>query len=671
MRVPIDWLKEYIKVEKSAAKIAEDLTMLGLEVESITEGKTGPVLEIELTPNRGDCASIIGVARELSVKYKYEMKYPHTKVSSSEDKMGNGYQLEIENNKCCPFYSVKLIEYVNVAKSSRWLRKRLEDCGIRPLNNAVDVCNYIMVETGQPLHAFDAEKIKGNKISVRKADGGEELLFLDKQKRKLNKDDIVIADGEGPLALAGVMGGLDSAVSENTEKVLLESAFFNPKNISRTQKRMGLNTEASYRFSRNVDPKWVLPSLYRAANMLKQECQGKPIPGHMNSGRVPQRKKKVSITADKVNGILGTHLSTREIKKYLNLLEFDISSEEDSKITLQVPSHRSDVEREIDLIEEVARVYGYDKVESSLPETTIESELLNTSDNFSRTEEILRACGYSESVTNTLIDKNLLKNMGLLDEVTPVEISNPINVGMNILRPGLLFGLLEVARYNINQKQKSIKFYERGPVFFMRNGEYKEHKQIAFVSQGGDFYQAKKTAISMLQGIKQEYSFKYHKKSALFDKKRSAVIEIGGVKAGELGCLKEMVVSEAGLSGKKFTGCFIYLETVKPEKTSDIKFRKWSQFPSIFRDISLVAPIGLTHFDIYDTIKKAGGGCLKEVRMYDMFIDDKIGRGKKSMTFELEFNSPEKTLHSQEVDRRIGKIIEKLEKEKGISLRKK
>ncbi len=671
MHVPIDWLKEYMDIENMPDDIAEDLTLLGLEVESITEGNTGKVLEIELTPNRGDCASIIGIARELSVRYKCEMKYPDTGVCSSGDKTANNYCIEIKNEKSCPYYSLKIIENVNVAESPIWLKKRLRDCGIRPLNNVVDICNYIMVETGQPLHAFDADKIKGKEIWVRKAEREEELLFLDKKKRKLDPDDIIIADREGPLALAGVMGGLDSAVSENTEKVLLESAFFNPKNISRTQKRAGLNTEASYRFSRNVDPEWVLRSLYRAADMIVKECGGKEIHGHLDAGGIPQRRKMIALTAERVNSVLGTRISIDEIKEYLRLLEFSVYSEEKGRITLNVPSHRPDVERDIDLIEEVARVYGYDKVDSSLPETTIEAEFLNKPDNFSRIEEILKAYGYSESVTNTLIDKNMIKNMGILKEVTPVSISNPVNVKMNILRPGLLFGLLQVAKYNINQKQSGIRFYERGPVFFLQDGEYKEKKQVAFLSQNEGFYHAKKTAISLLKGMKQEYSFKYDANTALFDKEKSAVIEIEGVRAGELGCLKEKVVSEAGLSEDNFAGCYIFMDSLKSGKSSDIKFRKWSQFPSIFRDISVVAPVELTHLDIYDTIKKAGGKHLKEVEMYDMFIDDKIGRGKKSMTFEIEFNNPEKTLCSEEVDRSIRKIIKMLENEKGITLRQK
>jgi phenylalanyl-tRNA synthetase beta chain len=669
MKAPIDWLKEYVDFDAANEVLEKTLTMHGLEVEEITSDENGDVINIELTPNRGDCASIIGITRELSAYFKSGYKIPETSYSETGDPVTSKYNLVMEIPDKCPMYYLKYIRDVKIKESPEWLQKRLKAAGVRPLNNVIDITNYVMLELGQPLHAFDAEKISGNTVKIRNAADKEELLTLDGQSRKLNKEDIVIADSEIPIALGGIMGGEHSAVSDTTKDILLESAYFMPNSISRSERKLELKTESSYRFTRNVDPGTVKTALERATHLIEKICKGKPAPEVLENRTIDIEKRVIHVDLNTVNKILGSSITLEQASELLRSLEFEVTVE-NSMMTVKIPLYRNDISRPIDVTEEIARMYGYKNIEASLPESGIVTELSRERDYLKTAEEILFNHGFWEAVTHTIISGDLYSKLPESEEFSAVEIDNPININMNILRPNLLFGLLDVCKYNINQKQSPIRFFERGPVFqHVDIKKYSERPQIGFIALTDDFFESKNLVVSILENLCQEFDINYNNKSSYFEKDMNASISINGNFAGEFGILSRNLLKSYKLSNLKFIGGYIFTDILEKDRILNKKFIKWSQFPSIFRDLSLVVPVELTHVCIYDKIKSNAGEFFKDIKLYDIYQDEKFGEDKKSMTYTLEFNSKDRTLTSDEIDICIEKILAVLNTDFGITLR--
>ncbi|MBN2406887.1 MAG: phenylalanine--tRNA ligase subunit beta [Elusimicrobia bacterium] len=667
MRVPINWLKEYIDFDLSPQELEKILTVRGLEVESIENIDGEDVIDIELTPNRGDCASMIGVARELSSYLNKPYSLPPSGYRESGPDMSTVYSLEVKIPENCPAYYLKHIKNVKIGDSPSWLRKRLKACGIRPLNNVIDITNYVLLEYGQPLHAFDASKITGGRIIVRNAAENEEILALDGKRRQLKPEDIVIADPGRAVAIGGVMGGEETSVSGNTRDILVESAFFSPENILKTEKTLGLKTESSYRFARHVDIMGVEKALDRAAYLLQEICSGIPSKGKLFFRKTDFKEKVIELEVSRVNAVLGASISAAEASGYLKTLEF-ASEPDGDRISVRVPSFRNDVTRPIDVIEELARVHGYDNINPTMPRSVISTDLFSKPDDICEAEFILRSRGYWETVTHSLISSAAFEAVSA-GSIKPVYIDNPINVFMDILRPNLLPGLLEVARYNLNQNQAPIKFFERGSTFREDDTGEREKEQLAFISLGGDFYQAKSLVTGMLSRFNQDFDYNYSCDSAYFDRQKNAAIMIDGKFTGEFGCIKEGMLKQYDLKNRQFTGAYIILNNIDREKLIKRRFRSWSPFPSVFRDLSLVSPFNLTHSAICDKISEKGEKILKYIELFDQYTDNKLGAGKKCMNYKLEFNSPERTLTSEEVDTVVGNIVEYLSGTLGITLR--
>ena len=346
---------------------------------------------------------------------------------------------------------MKFIKNVKIGESPDWIKKRLKKSGIRPLNNVIDITNYVMIEMGQPLHAFDADKINGDTIFVRKGKIGEEILALDGEIQKLTPDEIVIADVDAPIAIGGVMGGENSSITSDTRHILLESAFFVGDSIVRTARRLEISTESSYRFARHIDARGVERALNRAAYLIEKICGGEPASGELCEKNIDLKLKKITLDVDSINKVLGTSVNAEQVRNYLESLSFKVDVNKDI-LSAEVPSYRNDISRPIDIIEEIARIHGYENIRPTLPESKIVTELLKNPDNFITAEEILRSAGYWETITHSLVSGELYNKI-CSSENNAVEIDNPINVNMDILRPNLIFGLLDVCKYNINQKQ--------------------------------------------------------------------------------------------------------------------------------------------------------------------------------------------------------------------------
>ncbi len=711
MKIPIDWLKDFIEIKKSSQEIEEILTLKGLEIAEIYSGLTGDVLEIELTPNRGDCASLIGVAREIAAAERKKYKFPESqenitnegehcgalkKTPHTQSFFSGAFLSHLKVDTCnSPIYYLKHIN-VQIKPSPDWMQKRLTDCGIRPLNNVVDITNYVMLELGQPLHAFDAALIKGNTIIVRDGIEGENIITLDGKTRKITSKDIIIADKEKAIAIGGIMGAANSSVTEKTKDVLLESAFFLPETIAFTSRRLSLDTEASYRFSRHIDTGSVQTALNRAVSLIAEICSAKSSSKTLVHCNFNFQKRIIEISIKKINKILGTDLNIESATEYLKLLEFEVLIKSDDIFQATVPSYRNDITRDIDLIEEIARMHGYDNIKETLPEIKMIEARIEP-DIFFGTENILRALGYFDTITHTLINSEIVKAATIKSEESPLPLANPINIRMDVLRTNLFYGLLDVAAYNINQNQKNIKFYERGKVFCRMSAadSNNESFHIAFISlvenplPTDDFFEAKKIITAILKNLRQEYEYDYSGASTgsghstFFDKNKSAVIQIcngsgHSTFAGEFGCFNKDFLKLFNLKEKKFIGGYLLLNSIN-EKNLYNQFTKWSIYPSVFRDISLVAPIETTHLQIYNKIKENGGiggksapsnGILKNIQLYDTFSDEKLGKNKKNLTYTLEFNSSERTLISEEVKKSFDDIVLAL-KSIGVTLRDK
>jgi phenylalanyl-tRNA synthetase beta chain len=670
MKVPIDWLQEFIKVDKSTHELQEMLTMRGLEVEEVTNEAGIDIINIELTPNRGDCASITGIARELAAYQKKNYTLQPADYSETGTPITDSYSLKVEVPEKCPLYYLKLIRGVKISESPQWLKDRLTASGVRPINNIVDITNYVMLETGQPLHAFDAASIKGKTIIVRNGNGKEEILTLDGQTVKLSGKDIVIADEKDPVAIGGVIGGENFSVTQDTTDILLESAFFIPESISLTERRLEVKTESSYRFARHIDIEGVKKALDRAVHLLEKVCSGKPAPGELHLRSVEEALKTVELDPSRISKVLGIEINIEKIKEILESLEFKVDAA-DNILKVVVPSFRNDVYRPIDIIEEIARVHGYENIEASLPESNIITDLLREPDIYVKADDVLQAAGCWESVTHTLMDGSAYNKLAKANPnaEAAVEIDNPINVNMNILRPSLFFGLLEICRYNINQKQSPIKFYERGPVFFKKDKAFSESQQISFVAMSDDFYDSKKIITAILDSLNQEYQLAYDKESLYFDKTKYGYVNIDRNIIAEFGCLTNDLLKIFKLSNSNFIAGCINLDMLDKDRIINRTFTKWSPFPSVFRDLSLVVPEHLTHSEIYDKIFDNGGNKLKEIVLFDIYKDDKLGSDKKSIAYKLEFNSSEATLTSEEVDESINNILAALENDLKITLR--
>ncbi|MFW6172867.1 MAG: phenylalanine--tRNA ligase subunit beta, partial [Elusimicrobiota bacterium] len=424
MKAPVKWLEEYAGIEVSMEELVEKLTLRGLEVEGIKKGKTGEVIEIELTPNRGDCASIYGIIREISAIYDIEYKEPETDYREINESIRDNFKLENRIPEKCPAYYLKYIKNVKVEDSPQWIKNRLRDCGIRPQNNVVDITNYVLMELGQPLHAFDASKIKNNKIIVRKGINQEKITTLDDKQANVNKEDIIIGDNEKAVAIGGVMGGKDTCVTESTTDILLESAFFKPESISETEKRLNIKSESSYRFARHIDEKGIKRGLDRAAHLIQKICSGEPTRDELCFDNTKDEFKKIYLQKKKIKNILGIEIKDKEIKNNMERLNFKVE-DNGSEVKFSVPSYRNDVTRDIDIIEEIARMHGYENIEPTLPESKIDTRFINKPDIYKISEEILKSFNYWQIVTPTIINSKtpITDN----ERRNCVELSNPVN----------------------------------------------------------------------------------------------------------------------------------------------------------------------------------------------------------------------------------------------------
>ena len=671
---------------------------------SISEalGLDDVVFELEITPNRPDCLSLIGVAREIRAETGNPLKLPQVDFNEDETDIREITSVTIEAPDLCPRYAARVIRGVKVGQSPAWLQQRLESVGVGVINNIVDITNFVLMEYGQPLHAFDYHKLAENRIVVRRAAGGENLTTLDEIDRELTSDMLVIADAEKPVALAGVMGGYDSEITETTADVLLESAYFNPSSIRATAKALGISTEASYRFERGADPGAVLAALDRAAQLIAELAGGSICKGVVDVYPGQHPLTEIQLRAERVNFILGTAIEATEMAQILSDLGFDVEAvstenrqadeetsplregEETSPLRVTVPTFRSDITREIDLIEEIARVYGYDNIPTTLPKGDIPVPAPNLSAEVRKhIKHFLLAAGMMEAINYSFCDPKCFDKIRFtVDDPRRdvLKLQNPLSPEMSVLRTTLLPSLLENAQHNRNHQIDTIALFEIGSVF-IRNGAEKEPERVTGILAGQvgegvysnpyrepDFYDIKGLVERILEvcGI---VDYTLEKTDApTFHPGRNAAVLSSNKQIGIFGEAHPEVLENYDLPYKAYLFDFD-MEALVDATIFAKRFEPIPVYPKVERDLAIVVdkevlsdmPTGL----IYAT----GGELVESVRLFDVYEGEQVPEGKKSLAYAITYHSATETLTDKAVNALHDKVVKRLNQELGAELR--
>ena len=628
------------------------------------------IIDFELTSNRGDLLSMLGLAYECAAITGEDVKEPDLSYNEINENIKNELSLKVDTPNAYTFL-LKGVKNIKIEESPIYIKNRLIACGIRPINNVVDISNYVMLETGQPLHFYDADKL-GNTIGVRNAKNGEKLVTLDEQERILFEEDIVITNGKDAIGLAGVMGGYSTEIDENTKNVVIECAIFNPINIRKTSKKL-LRSEASIRFEKGLDVNRCYMAIERACNMLEDIAHGEVMSGMIEYNTLSRENKAIEITLEKINSILGYELTTTEVKDCFNKLHFDVKCTK-NKFTVIVPTRRIDISIEEDLIEEVGRVYGVDNMRSTLPVFETVEPVFDKKIRTVKNE--MSSLGLSEVYTYSLIDvKDVFKFTN--DEFGLIKVLDPMNEQRVVLRHSMLTSLIEVFDYNKKRGTKDMAIFEVANCFSLINSEYIEEKKLACLCTGEyteglnrekyDFYTMKGIVEDLLDnlGYKGRYSFVLGNFPQEMHPTKSAYINVSGKIVGLFGQV------HPSLTKDEIYVMEINLDTLFENRVGKIKIKETTKFPGMYKDVAFVLSKETTCDSVIASIKQGGGKLLKNVVVFDYYEGDKIEEDKKSIAYNLYFESNERTLTDEEVTESFNKIIENVCKKHNAILRNK
>lgn len=632
------------------------------------------VFEISLTPNLGHCSSVLGVARELSAATHSPVRMPETRLT--ETSIATKPSVTIQDFNKCPRYAARFIQGVKVGPSPAWLQKRLEMAGLRSVNNVVDVTNYVMLELGHPLHAFDFDRIEGGAINVRAARDGERFITLDGKERDLNSEDLLIAGKNDALAIAGVMGGQNSEVTDETTRILLEAAYFAPASIRRTSKRLGLSTDSSKRFERGTDPNSLLRALDRAAMLIQELAGGEVANSVIDLKESAFLEKVVSCRLQRINSLLGTHLGISEVESIFKSLQMACKWNGRDAFVVSVPTYRVDVQSEIDLVEEVARIYGFDNIPRTAPK--YHASTLPHSPIYLFENEIRRrlvAEGLQEFLTCDLIGPSNLAVVG--DEVSEssVKVLNPNSIEQSILRTSLLPGLLQVVKYNEDHQNHDLSGFEIGRVHFRDGDKYHEESVAALILSGKnrphfwddkprdvDFYDLKGIVENLLDqlGIT-NYTFR---ESTLqtFHTGRQAAVFVGALEIGSLGEIHPAVQRRLDVP-QRILFAELSLHDLFPLRAADQRMVEISKYPASERDWTVSLKEETPVQQVLSTIEGVPSRLLEHVSLIDIYRSEKLGQGKKNVTFHFVYRDKERTIAQEAVDAEHARIINEVLKQ--------
>jgi phenylalanyl-tRNA synthetase beta chain len=674
MRVSFDWLKDFVKIDVSAEVAAEKLTMTGLEVEAIEHIDGDVVFEVNVTPNRPDCLSIMGIARELSASYGVPLSLPDLNVVAESTELN--FNVEISEPDLCWRYAGRIVRGLKVGPSPDWMRKRLEKCGIRSINNVVDVTNYVLLEFGHPLHAFDLRTLRGNEIrtGTPKSIAGQPTIkfkTLDGIEREVSGETLLIWDAERPVAIAGVMGGQDTEVTEKTSDIFIESAYFDPASIRKTAKALGLKTEASYRFERGTDIKALKKALDRAA-MLMRGVAGGIICGKIDIYPKRFHPKEINVRFERVNKILGLKLSGQEILGCLNGLGLETVESDGCGFKVAVPAFRGDITMEADIIEEVARLYGYDNIPAELPSAVLVTEICNdrlTAMDIKREiRESFIKSGFSEAINLSFMGAHELDLLSLpQDDIRRnlVRVRNPLREEEAFMRSTLVPALIRNLMHNLARGNRELKLFEAARVFIGAETNslpvekehlaalcYKEKTKTLYRDETPDFYIMKGMLDAALEGTGiMDYSY-VRSNEPFLHPGRSADLMIGDLKAGFIGVLLPTVIDALDIKAQKPSVIVIEIDlnVVISSSKREIVYKPLPKYPFIERDTAIVVDAELQAAQIISYLKAYPSDLIEDISIFDVYQGGNIGEGKKSIAFNVRYRSPEKTLTDQEVE---------------------
>jgi len=659
-------------------------------------GRSGSdvIYDLEVTPNRPDLNSVIGIAREIAALTDNPLRVPScngavSAPAAATDRRYNASDVvtvRIEDSEICPRYTARVIKGVKIGPSPAWLRDTLEKVGIRSISNVVDVTNYVMLEIGQPLHAFDyhliAKGVDGKPtIVVRRAAAGEKFKTLDNQERTLTNEMLLIADETKGIALAGVMGGANTEINSSTVNVLIESAYFAPVNIRRTSKLLGLRSESSYRFERGADVGICDWASQRAAQLILETAGGQLADGVVDVQPTTKAERQITLHIAKSKDLLGIGISHADQVSYLNKLGLKTVAQQPGECTFAIPSWRVDLKREVDLIEEVGRLYGIEKISATPPRGAIGANAFDSVyDQIGEARRILAGLGLNEAQGQTLISS---AEFGVRNSES-VMLANPLSSDMDVLRPSLLPGLIHSLRHNVSRKNYDVALFEVGRVFTNVNGQTKETRSMAIAITGqravpfwsGDERDAKFGSFD-LKGMVEEFLEQFGVRGVTFMRRaetavmylESAAITLGGkLPLGEMGQLSPALAKKYDLRDAVFLA-ELNLDQLLARRNQAKSFKPLPQFPSVRRDVALLVPEATTHEAVLQTVKKAKAVNLENVELFDLFRGKHVPEGQKSLAYAFIYRSTEKTLTDAEVNAAHQKIVEAFKKSLGATVR--
>lgn len=638
-------------------------------------GLRDTVFEYEITSNRVDCYSVLGIAREAAATFGKKFVAPVVEVKGNKENVNDSIKIEVQDDELCPRYCARAVKNVKIEASPEWMQRRLAAAGIRPINNIVDITNYVMEEYGQPMHAYDMDTIAGNKIVVRRAADGEEFQTLDGQMRKLDSSILMICDAEKLIGIAGIMGGENSKITDDVSTILFEAACFNGTNIRLSSKKVGLRTEASGKFEKGLDPNNAETAINRACQLIEELGAGEVVGGIADVYKNKREARRIKFQAEYINKLLGTQISKEEMLSYFERieLEYDAGTEE-----LIIPTFRQDLEGRADIAEEVARFFGYDNIPTTLPTgeaTTGKVSFKHRVESVAR--EIAEFSGFSQGMTYSfespkVFDKLLIEKDS--DLRNTVVISNPLGEDFSIMKTTPLNGLLVSLSTNYNRRNKDVRLYELGNIYIPRQLPITElpdeRMQFTLGMYGeGDFFTMKGVIEEFLEkvGFSEKLSYNVDNKKPFLHPGRQADVVYKNTIIGYLGEVHPEVSDNYDIGERVYIGV-IDIEAVLPFATFDRKYNGIAKFPAVTRDISMVVPKEIMVGEIEDIITKKGGKLVESYKLFDLYEGNQIKPGHKSVAYSIIFRASDRTLEEKDVTEAMDKILKALE-EINIELR--
>ncbi|MDP8259831.1 MAG: phenylalanine--tRNA ligase subunit beta [Candidatus Gygaella obscura] len=677
MKFTYNWLKDYINLKVPADKLAQLLTMSGLEVKSVFKSVDDSIFDCEVTPNRPDLLSLIGIAREIQALTGEKLRIGQTKIKQAS-KNNNSFSVCIKDKTACARYIAVIVKNVNVCDSPKWLRKRIESIGLRSVNNIVDVTNYCLWEMGQPIHAFDLDKLQ-QKITVRFAKQNEKIITIDGKELKLDEQILLICDSAQPVAIAGIMGGKNTEVTSQTKNILLEFACFDPKAIRMSTRKLGLSSDSSYRFERGVDLENLSFVAKRTAELIKAISKNCSVSQVIDLGKKKKNKKSIVLSVERLNKVLGSDLTKSKVLTILKSLGLGIKQSKAS-ILVSVPSFRPDLTIEEDLVEEVARIYGYDNIKTTKPYIQFNSLKENPLEDIKRlAKQNLLKQGLFEIITYSLLNNKIVEQLGFAKERN-LELLNPLSQEASILRPSLLPGLLLAVKNNISHQNKDLKFFEIGNVFQKKD----ETARLAVALTGDDCTVVNsrvnvnvKMGIFHLKGVLENIFSCFGIREVdfiagderIFEKNESFILKSKGLQFASMGKLAQDMLDALEIKLQDVFAAEVDLEAVMSLAKLQIKFKPYSLYPLVVRDISLLIDEKVSFKQIVSVITDLNIESNIEVRLIDYYKGKHIPDGAKGLTISINYRSSQHTLTDDEINSMHNSIKEALKTELKVSFR--